>query len=229
MWSGERPPDVGQRGEQSIPALLAAEAEELKSGRGVGRGRRYKPIATRIVDWLRKMGLIHSFSLRPIAEGRKDYEIRVKKNRMSSEVLITDVGFGVSQILPVLVLCYYAPEDSTIILEQPEIHLHPSVQADLADVLIEVVKERRVQIIVESHSEYLLRRLQRRMAEGVISPDMTSLYSCRMDNGTSQIEELDVDLDGNIRNWPRGFFGDEMGDLVAMTEAAMRRREARDE
>ena len=55
----------------------------------------------------------------------------------SAEALITDVGFGVSQILPVLVLCYYVPEGSTIILEQPEIHLHPSVQAGLADVLID--------------------------------------------------------------------------------------------
>ena len=90
--------------------------------------------------------------LEPIAENRKDYEFRVKKSLNSSEVLITDVGFGVSQLLPVLVLCYYVPENSTIILEQPEIHLHPKVQSDLADVLIDVVKNRNVQIILESHS-----------------------------------------------------------------------------
>ena len=172
------------------------------------------------------MGLIHSFSLKQIAENRKDYEFRVKKSATSAEVLITDVGFGVSQILPVLVLCYYVPEGSTILLEQPEIHLHPSVQAGLADVLIDVVKERRVQIIVESHSEHLLRRLQRRIAEQALAPDMTALYFCRIDDGTSRIEQLNVDLLGNITNWPQGFFGDEVADLVAMTEAAMRRQGA---
>ncbi|MBK9094183.1 MAG: AAA family ATPase [Anaerolineae bacterium] len=64
--------------------------------------------------------------------------------------LITDVGFGVSQVLPVLVLCYYAPEGSILLLEQPEIHLHPAVQAGLADVFVEVMKERRIQIILEA-------------------------------------------------------------------------------
>jgi predicted ATPase len=170
------------------------------------------------------MGLIHSFLLRPITGDRHDYEIRVKTSEKSSEVLITDVGFGVSQILPVLVLCYYVPENSIIVLEQPEIHLHPSVQAGLADVLIDVVKNRNVQIILESHSEHLLRRLQRRIAEKEISSDMMALYFCRMEDGESKIEELEVDEFGNIRNWPQNFFGDEMGELAAMTEAVMKRR-----
>jgi predicted ATPase len=71
----------------------------------------------------------------------------------------------------VLVLCYYVPEGSILILEQPEIHLHPSVQTGLADVFIDAVKTRKVQIILESHSEYLLRRLQRRIAEEKVSQE----------------------------------------------------------
>ena len=116
------------------------------------------------------------------------------------KVLITDVGFGVSQILPVIVLCYYVPRGSTIILEQPEIHLHPAVQAWLADVFIDAVNTRGIQIILESHSEHLLTRLQRRIAEGAISPDKTALYFCHMENSESKIEKLDVDLYGNITN-----------------------------
>jgi len=226
VWAGERPVDVGRRGEQAIPALLAAHAERLTSGRLRRKYRLHKPIEELIAGWLQTMGLIETFSLKPIAPNRKDYEVRVKRSASSAEVLITDVGFGVSQILPVLVLCYYVPPGSTILLEQPEIHLHPSVQAGLADVFIDVVKERDVQIIVESHSEHLLRRLQRRIAEGTLPPDDTALYFCRMEDGTSQIEPLDVTLFGDITNWPKGFFGDEMGDLFAMTEAAMRRQEA---
>ena len=158
IWSGAAPSTVGTRGENAVAALLAAQTEN-------------RPIDAKIAEWLKKMGLIHSFKLEPIAFGRRDYEVRIRKTPNSAEVLITDVGFGVSQLLPVLVLCYYVPEGSIIILEQPEIHLHPSVQSDLADLLIDVVKDRKVQIIFESHSEHLLRRLQRRIAEEKISPD----------------------------------------------------------
>ena len=226
VWAGERPVDAGRRGELAIPALLAAAAEGLRSGRGQGRGRRYAPIEKRIAEWLEKSGITHSFTLKPIAKNRRDYELRVKKTATSPEVLITDVGFGVSQLLPVLVLCYYVPKGSVVILEQPEIHLHPSAQADLADVLIDVVNERNVQVLLESHSEHLLRRIQRRIAEGALDHDQTALYFCRMANGVSRAEALEVDLFGNIRNWPEGFFGDELGELAAMAEAQMSRTQA---
>ena len=214
IWSGERPQNVGISGEEAIPALLAARAEGLTSPRIVNVRRTHKSIEHRILEWLQKMELIDSFSLEPIAENRWDYEFRVKKSPNSPEVLITDVGFGVSQLLPVLVLCYYVPEYSTIILEQPEIHLHPKVQADLADVLIDVVKNRNVQIILESHSGLLLHRLQRRIAEEQIAAEDTALYFCQINDGTSEIERLKVDEYGNIRNWPQDFFGDDIGDLV---------------
>ena len=224
IWSGERPQDVGLSGEEAIPALLAARAEGLTSPRLVKVRHSHKPIEQRILEWLQEMELIDSFSLEPIAENRKDYEFRVKKNQTSSEVLITDVGFGVSQLLPVLVLCYYVPEYSTIILEQPEIHLHPKVQSDLADVLIDVVKNRKVQIILESHSEHLLLRLMRRIAEEKLSVDDTALYFCQINDGISEIERLNMDEYGNIRNWPQDFFGDATGELIKKTRAEMQRR-----
>jgi predicted ATPase len=141
-------------------------------------------------------------------------------------VLITDVGFGVSQILPVLTLCYYVPQGSVIILEQPEIHLHPRVQAGLADVLIDAVKTRRVQIILESHSEHLLRRLQRRIAEEGIPSSDVALYFCELPDAQSKLTKLEVDMFGYVTNWPPEFFGDELGELAAMTTAAMQRQPA---
>lgn len=181
-------------------------------------------IEEKVAHWLKYLGLIESFNLRPIAENRREYELRVRQTTNSPEVLITEVGFGVSQILPVLTLCYLAPAQSTIILEQPEIHLHPAVQAKLADVFIDVIKNRGVQIILESHSEHLLNRLQRRMAEEQLVPSDLALYFTHMENGESKLEELKIDEYGNISNWPENFFGDEMGDLVAMTEAAIKRQ-----
>ncbi|GIV75829.1 MAG: hypothetical protein KatS3mg050_0223 [Litorilinea sp.] len=222
VWAGEQPQDVGQRGELAVHALLGAERKGIKISPGP-RKRRIT-VTEQVARWLRDLGLIHSFEVRPIAENRKEYEVRVRRSARSAEVALTDVGFGVSQILPVLTLCYYAPEGSTLILEQPEIHLHPSVQAGLADVFIDAIRTRKIQIILESHSEHLLRRLQRRIAEEKLRPDETALYFIDTDGGKSEAQALEVDLFGNIHNWPANFFGDEMGDLVAMTEAAMARQ-----
>jgi predicted ATPase len=111
-----------------------------------------------------------------------------------------------------------------VVLEQPEIHLHPSVQSGLADVFIEVIRTRSIQIILESHSEHLLRRLQRRIAEGALSADECALYFCDMEAGESRLRQLEIDLFGDILNWPADFFGDEFGELAAMTQAKLRRR-----
>ncbi len=222
VWAGEQPQDVGRRGELAVPALLAARTQGTTIGRG--RGRRRQTVDERVAEWLRDLGLIYDFGLRPLAENRKEYEVRVQRSAGAPWVLITDVGFGVSQILPVLVLCYYAPEGATLIFEQPEIHLHPSVQAGLADVFIDAIKTRKVQIILESHSEHLLRRLQRRVAEEAISVEQTALYFVSETGGKSEIEPLQMNPYGSIVNWPDNFFGNEMGDLVAMTEAEMERR-----
>ncbi|MCE2393050.1 DUF3696 domain-containing protein [Candidatus Poribacteria bacterium] len=123
-----------------------------------------------------------------------------------------------------LIHCHSAPQGSILILEQPEAHLHPKVQSELADVLIDVVKNRNVQIILESHSENLLLRLMRRIAEKQISVDNTALYFCQINDSTSEIERLNMDEYGNIRNWPQDFFGDAAGELIKKTRAEMQRR-----
>lgn len=222
VWTGEQPKDVGQRGELAVPALLAARERQIMISRGRGQSKEH--VDERVAKWLRELGLIHSFELKAIAPNRKEYEVRVRRTAGSPTVLITDVGFGVSQILPVLTLCYYAPAGSTLILEQPEIHLHPSVQAGLSDVFVDACRTRNIQIIVESHSEHLLRRLQRRIAEERLAAKDAALYFVTMTQAESQLQLLDVDEFGNIRNWPANFFGDELGDLVAMAEAAERRQ-----
>ena len=178
------------------------------------------------------MGLSDSHVLKPISNTEQDYELLVQQYKDGDQVGLTDVGFGVSQVLPLLAQCYYAPEGSILILENPEAHLHPKVQSELADVFIDVVKNRKVQIILESHSEHLLLRLMRRIAEyGVeeegISADQTAFHFCEIDNGNSRAEQLKVDEYGNISNWPKDFFGDDMGDVAEKTKAEMKRRKAK--
>ena len=151
-WEESHPKDIGRHGEKMISALLSSRVQ-LRS------------TDEQIAKRLQKLGLIDSYTLNPTSNRDQNYEFLVKQYKDGPEVGLTDVGFGVSQILPVLTLCYYAPEGSTLILEQPEAHLHPKAQSELADVLIDVVKNRKVQIILESHSEHLLLRLMRRIAE----------------------------------------------------------------
>ena len=210
-WGESHPKDVGQYGEKMISALLSSRVH----GRSTDQ---------QIMKWLQKLELIDSYTLNSISNTEQDYEILIQQCIGGTEVGLIDVGFGVSQVLPVLTLCYATPEGSILILEQPEAHLHPKVQSELADVLIDVVKNRNVQIILESHSAHLLHRLQRRIAEEQMSAEDTALYFCQINDGTSEIEQLDLDEYGNIRNWPQNFFGDDLGDLVEKTKAEMQRR-----
>lgn len=225
-WAGAEPADMGPRGGRVVDALLAARRRGLKVSRG--GGRRGIPLEEYVATWLKELGLIHEFHVEEIAAESNLYRVTVRRSPSSPKVLITDVGFGVSQVLPALVLCYCVPEGSTILLEQPEIHLHPSVQAGLADVFIDAVKRRKVQIILESHSEHLLQRLQRRVAEGEgsggISNKMAKLYFCDVEKGETRLVPLALDLYGNITNWPKDFFGDRFGEVAAKEEAALQRQ-----
>lgn len=221
VWGGERPTNVGLKGELAVSALLASKNEKVYPDERRGKHNRIDVI---IAEWMVKLGLAHAFQTRQLMAGSNQYEVRLRRQEHSPEVLITDMGIGVSQILPVLVLCYYVPPGSTIILEQPELHLHPSVQSGLADVFIDVIQRRHVQIMIESHSEHLLRRLQRRIAEEQISREDAALYFCDLQNGSSQLHLLDIDLFGQIRNWPSDFFGDVAGDLAKTLDAGLERQ-----
>ncbi len=220
-WEGTDPNSVGQSGEDMIASLLNARVDQRTTpykGKDV-------PIEERISWWLRKMDLGYAFSIKRSRAGTdRDYDVLIQKGPDSTKVTLADMGYGLSQFLPVLVHCYYAPEGSTLILEQPGIHLHPKAQADLADLLIEIITERNLQVLIESHSEHLLTRLQLGIAEQKIAFDQTALYFCENDNGVSTIKSLDVDELGNIKNWPKKFFGNVRGDLVKMTREQMKRQ-----
>lgn len=218
--TGVRPSDVGQRGEKVVDAILS---NGDGSGSSEEQGERTLEL---VATWLKRLGLVESFEIEPVAPGHNLHQVWVRRSKGSRRVVLPDVGFGVSQILPVIALCFYAPSGSTVLLEQPEIHLHPSVQAGLADVLIDAMN-RGVQIVVESHSEHLLRRLQRRVAEERVRPEDVRLYFVEHDGTRSSIRHLEMDTYGNIANWPEGFFGDDFDEIAAMAEAQWQRREDR--
>jgi len=225
-WAGSVPEDVGWRGENAINALLAG-ADRRYNWTAKARTKSLEQI---VASWLKRLGLITSFQVSEIAPGRSEYEVRVRARPKSAEVKLTDVGFGVSQVLPVVAQAFYAPANSTVLMEQPEIHLHPRAQSVLGDLLLDAVTAREnstgrgVQMLVESHSEHLLRRIQRRIAEEKVDPNQVALYFCYSSPEGSAMDRLEVDTFGDILNWPPDFFGDELEDVSVQAEVGMQRR-----
>ena len=175
------------------------------------------------------MNLIDGFEITRISSKRQDYEVKVKTPGAKNYVDILDVGVGISEVLPVIVEIFYAPPGSTIIMEQPELHLHPSAQAALADVMIDAIHAREnseardIQLLVESHSEHFLRRFQRRIAEGALNKtDFAGYFLATGAKNTT--EKLKLNEYGEIENWPEGFFGDIRGDIYKQTMAGIELR-----
>ena len=223
-WSGIAPGSVGFEGENTIAAILAGKNRKISRG----HKKKYYPLDKVIAKNLEKMELIRKFQINPISDRHQDYEVKVCAKNNDDEVDLLDVGFGISQVLPVLVQCYYAPRNSIIFMEQPELHLHPRAQSALADVIIDIINSkehgqtRNIQLLIETHSEHFLRRIQRRIAEGVdISEDKLSVYFADIVNNRATMKPLEIDTLGNILNWPSNFFGDEMGDIIAQSKAAL--------
>jgi len=147
---------------------------------------------------------------------KKDKELVFVDLRTSTEVHPREMGLGITQVLPIL---YAAKcmEDNDIFIEQPELHLHPAAQSELADVFIESIRKNNNDFMIETHSEHLLLRMMKRMrqtSEGTLedeslklTPDDICLLYVDSDGENTYILELELDEDGTLLDpWPGGFF-----------------------
>lgn len=217
LWSGRSPGSIGDDGGRAVDALIASGM-----ARNSNRRRRLPaPSAAKLFDeterWLSAMGLADGLEVRQLGRSAR-YELLVLNN--GSATNLKDVGIGVSQVLPVIVAALFAERGHIVIVEEAESHLHPLAQAQLAELFIEMSHERGVQFIVESHSEHLLLRLQRRVAERAIPVSSVAMYFVRREL-IAQLELLQMNAAGDISNWPEDFFGDDMGEIAARTLAAL--------
>lgn len=131
---------------------------------------------------------------------------RLSRPGLGSDMLsIADVGFGVSQTLPVLVALLVAQPGQLVYLEQPEIHLHPRAQAALAEILVDAAN-RGVRVVLETHSELLLLAVQSLVAEGKILPDLVKLHWFkRHHDGVTEVSSANLDETGAFGGWPEDF------------------------
>ena len=161
--------------------------------------------------WLKMMHIID------FDNKKRDEIIRLKvKSNSGINVDISDVGFGVSQILPILIEGLRMEQGQTLLLEQPEIHLHPKLQMQLTDFFIAMAKDNK-NTIIETHSEHVINRLVRRSLE---NDEIANLINIYFINENSEVEKIKIDKTKGIANWPKNFFdqaADEQREILKLT------------
>jgi len=144
--------------------------------------------------------------------------------RGQTEVNLAEAGQGMQQVLPVIVqqLRHRMDRQSDFLdlVEEPELHLHPAAHAPLADLFLDTAKNGQGQVWVETHSENLLLRVRRRIAEGV-SPDLVAVYWIEdQPDGSSSVRPIKIDSDGSVDYWPPGVFSEGYQEVKALSRAA---------
>lgn len=211
VWNKSQPGEMGSDGHRAIDVLLAS---------ALMKGEEQNRIMEGVSKWLARMQVAEKLEVKQIGRSTR-YEVVVCNHGI--EANLRDVGIGISQVLPVLTLAYFAPAGSTVVLEEPEIHLHPLAQSVLAELFVEVSKERNVQFIVETHSEHLFRRMQTLIARQSLTIEQIGMYFVERLAGNTCLRTLEIDEFGRVGNWPEGFFGNAMGESREQTQLAIKR------
>jgi len=218
--------DLGVRGEYSA-AVLHAQARTRVVMPTEGDGMR-RQLSEALDYWLREFELADG--ARSEDRGRMGIGLSVRPPGLDREVDLTAVGVGVSQILPVVLLCLLAAPGTLVVLEQPELHLHPRLEQKLADFLLACARSGR-QLVVETHSEHLVNRLRYRVASDPTdaSHELIKLVFAESRDGVTSYREPEINQYGGIGgDWPTGFLDlgvREAQDLVR--ESLMKRKRAR--
>jgi hypothetical protein len=179
-------------------------------------------VVAQVNEWLLRLEVPYKVAVIPATAGPTAsllgdlVAITLEDLRSGVTVTPADVGFGVSQVLPIVVELL-ARANSVVLIEQPETHLHPRLQARLADLLIDSTSAAGLgnQAIVETHSEHLMLRTQRRIREGALAPgDVSVLYVDQTPSGQAKVTRLRLDSNGDfLDEWPGGFFDDRLDEM----------------
>jgi predicted ATPase len=178
-------------------------------------------ILINVNNYLEAMGIpyvlkIHRIDNDPSGSMGELIAIQLFDKRNLVTLSLEDVGFGISQILPLLVQLAIISHD-LIIVEQPELHLHPAVQANFADLLIEgIQRSTPSQYLLETHSEHIILRLQRRIREGILLPsDVVVYYVSSNELNGSVLHRLHLSETGDfVTPWPGGFFPERIDEML---------------
>lgn len=157
---------------------------------------------------LKELCLTSKVSAIPLNDTQVELQVarlpEAAKGKASDMVSIADVGFGVSQTLPVVVALREAKPGQLVYLEQPEIHLHPRAQTAMAKVLADAAA-RGVHVVAETHSALLILGIQTLVAEGKLAPELVKLHWFERRDGVTKVRSADLDETGSFGDWPEDF------------------------
>ena len=230
------PRDVGLRGEHTalilelhknerIPYIPSASFENSKIDREITT----RSLEEAVIDWLKYLGVASSVESKDM--GKLGHELKVGLSDYGSTHDLTHVGVGVSQVLPILVMCLLADTDSTLVFEQPELHLHPKVQTLLGDFFLSMALCKK-QCIIETHSEYLIDRLRFRIAASSSElklNELTKVYFVEKPSQNSIFRDVVINEYGAVLDWPEGFFDQSQEQAENILNAAAKKRKASQE
>jgi predicted ATPase len=227
LFSGERSKRIGASGE-NMTSLLATT--ESKRARERADNSDDPTIGEQINSWLQKAQMAQSATVSPISD--RHFELRIKNFFTKEDQNIADVGYGHSQVIPFLAGGYALGSGAVYMTEQPELHLHPKAQAELGDFVTELYQA-ETQVIIETHSEHMILRLQQHVANGNISPRHIRFFYvtndpevlAKEDASLAQSSEIiPIDLDGQgqfTTPWPRGFFPEKLEESKKLAKIRM--------
>lgn len=217
------PTDVGLKGEYTAAVLNANRNTIVRYWNPKAGVVTEEPLNKAVEHWLQHFGVADSVETQEA--GKLGHVLTLSESSTPKKLDLTNVGVGVSQVLPILVIGLIANEGSTLIYEQPEIHLHPKLQADVADFFLGLIACNK-RCIVETHSEYLVNRIRRRLAEESdenLLSKVRILFSQR-DKSESIFRPIDINRYGAVLEWPKGFFDQAQSEAQTILEAAMHKR-----
>ncbi|WP_373625796.1 AAA family ATPase [Klebsiella variicola subsp. variicola] len=208
LYSGEKHTKVGVAGENTANILAMDDIKGEKKS---------KKLISKISNWLYKAGIATDLKINHLSD--RHYEIKIQHPITKEYENYADVGYGNSQIIPVLTAGYNMNPGNTLIIEEPEIHLHPKAQAELADFFLDMYKDKKI-VIAETHSEHLIVRLQQYIASRLIPEKDIVVYYSHYINDKKALIKLELDELGNFKQpWPEGFFPQRLEEAKALAKA----------
>ncbi len=165
-----------------------------------------------LIHILKELNLFESIKSKRLEGGRYEISVKIKKNGVDTS--LSDVGFGISQFLPIIVADLQLPKSSTLFIAQPEIHLHPSVQSSFGDYLTSQINNEGKRYVIETHSEYLLNRIRLAIVKGELKEEDVKVIFTENATNDSTIYDIKFNKEGQILNAPEDFFKTYMMDVM---------------
>ena len=168
------------------------------------RNESWKALRDQLVTFGKDSGMFSDISVKNYGQDMSDpFQIQVQV-RSNSEANLMDVGYGVSQCLPILVDVYDSKE-TQFILQQPEVHIHPRAQAELATFFVQSVSTSRNRFLIETHSDQIIDRVRINVRQGLISAEDVSILYFEPKEDAVEVHNLWLDKDGNLEGVPQGY------------------------